>query len=67
MVCGVTDMNCSINGTNNPDTVVCGFSIINQIYSLNRTIICVVIETILDVRVLIPSKTKTDLIFKILW
>ena len=66
VVCGVIIKNYSNNGMNNPDSVVCEFNITIQIHSVNGTIICVVIETTLDVRVL-HSKTKTDPVFRILW
>jgi hypothetical protein len=44
VACGVVIKNYSKNGTNNPDTVVCGFDVIIQIYPVNGTVICVVIE-----------------------
>jgi hypothetical protein len=70
VVCGIIIKNCSNSVTNNPDSVVCGFDIIIiiilQIHPVNGTIVCVVIETTLDARVL-HSKTKTDPIFRILW
>jgi len=48
VVCGVIIKNYSNNGTNNPNTVVCGFDIIIQIYHVKGNIICVVIEITLE-------------------